>query len=212
MTHTDQAAQRFVEGFAGLDIGDVSWPFGVAGSNGERAVIPFPQKGYNDGGEALAREVRRELQYCPETGLFTRKVSRGSGRAGAVAGTDDGKGYLKIQVLGRRYRAHRLAWLYVYGHLPDGEIDHINGNKSDNRIANLRVATPQENSRNRPTRIDNAIGLKGVSFHRATGKYRAKISHGGREHSLGLYESPESAHAAYVRAANENFGEFARAS
>ncbi|WP_457659611.1 HNH endonuclease [Sinorhizobium medicae] len=157
-------------------------------------------------------ELKAELHYDPESGKFTRRTARGNRAAGIVVGTDDGQGYLKIQVLGHRHKAHRLAWLYVHGRFPENEIDHINGIKSDNRLANLREATTLENCRNRPMRSDNAIGLKGVSFHPSTGKYRAKISFGGKEHSLGLHDTPEAAHEAYLAAANDNFGKFARAS
>ncbi len=163
--------------------------------------------------EQLSQSVlKSELHYDPSTGVFTRNVARGNRPAGCVVGTDDGQGYLKIQVLGHRHKAHRLAWLYMHGKFPDCEIDHINGVKSDNRIKNLRLASTLENCRNRGVRSDNKIGLKGVSFHPATGKYRAKISFGGKERSLGLHNTPEQAHAAYLFAARNEFGEFARAS
>lgn len=156
--------------------------------------------------------LKDEVAYNPDTGIFTRTVSRGNVRAGAVVGTSDGQGYIRIQVCGARHRAHRLAWLYVYGNFPNAEIDHINGDKSDNRIANLRLATTLENCRNRPIRSDNKVGLKGVSFHSGTGKFRAKISFCGKERSLGLYPTKEEAHAVYVAAASRVFGKFARVS
>lgn len=94
--------------------------------------------------------LRATLLYDPDTGVFTRAITRGSLAAGTKAGSLNRVGYWQIGVCGRTYTAQRLAWFYVHGDWPDGDIDHINRDKLDNRIANLRVISRSENLRNRP--------------------------------------------------------------
>lgn len=110
-------------------------------------------------------------------------------------------GYLLIKINGKRYFAHRLAWLYVYGIFPDVHLDHINGDRSDNRIKNLRLATNSENMQNqkRP-RKDNKTGLLGVYFSNIHGKYIAKIVVNHKRIHLGLFEDKEKAGEAYLNA------------
>lgn len=98
------------------------------------------------------------LEYAPETGAFRWRVNRTSVRAGTVAGRLDSKGYRQISVDGQRYAAHRLAWLYVNGEWPMHEVDHVNGIRDDNRIANLRDVARIINMRNK-RRYRNASGL-----------------------------------------------------
>lgn len=159
----------------------------------------------------LTQQRLKELfNYDPETGRFIRLVGRsGPGaRAGDVAGCDNGQGYIRIYVDGKGYKAHRLAWLYVYGDLP-AEIDHVNCDRSDNRIGNLRPATRKQNRSNCAAYRNNTSGYKGVS---ACGeKWRAQIQSGGKKKALGLFRTPEEAHEAYVAAAKEWHGQFARA-
>ena len=111
--------------------------------------------------ELTAEDVRRELNYDPETGEFTRKTSFFKTRIGERAGSiSKSTGYVVIAVCGAQYLAHRLAWLYVYGCWPSLHIDHINGEKTDNRIANLREATNGENMQNqRRARSNSKTGL-----------------------------------------------------
>lgn len=149
--------------------------------------------------------VRDILDYLPATGEFRWRVSKGRRvRAGAVAGSID-DGYVVIRIDGKKYRAHRLAWLLTYGEWPSGLIDHRNQLPADNRISNLRVATESENQANSSART-NKTGLKGVRRDKH-GSWRAKLC--GKE--LGSYRSPEDAHNAYMKAAVERFGEFASA-
>lgn len=159
----------------------------------------------------LAAETLRDLvSYDPETGVFRRRRSKGAAKAGRVAGFLHGKGYLAFCVNGRVYGCHRLAWLYVYGTFPDEEIDHINGIPDDNRVANLREASHRQNMGNRKGNRGSRSGLKGAyRVHGRNGlsdRWRSSIL--GRH--LGNFDSAEEAHAAYVVAAEKEFGSFAR--
>jgi hypothetical protein len=109
------------------------------------------------------------------------------------------EGYLRGRVYGKFYLAHRVAWLLTYGTWPDDDIDHINGDRSDNRIANLRVATRSENMKNAKMRVNNTSGVVGVSWHKAARKWHAEIKSNGRKFSLGLFRDLE--HAAIARRA-----------
>ena len=148
-----------------------------------------------------AETLRQYLDYDAATGLFTRRVTRkGGARAGDVAGTLS-LGYVRIQLNGGFYMAHRLAWLWVYGHWPSKHLDHINRIKSDNRIANLREVSRSENMQNTSLSVNNTSGYRGVSYFKQTGKWQAYIATNRKLHHLGLFESPESASAAYQEAA-----------
>jgi hypothetical protein len=96
-----------------------------------------------------AEQSREQLDYNPETGEFRWKVPRNGVIVGAKAGTDCHDGYISIRIFGKRYMAHRLAWLHHYGEWPIGGLDHINGQRWDNRIVNLRLATPKQSAANR---------------------------------------------------------------
>lgn len=159
-----------------------------------------------------AARVRELLSYDPTSGVFRWRQSRGRfgnrAKAGDIAGATGQRGVKRICLDWKVYLAHRLAWVYMTGAWPAGGIDHINGNPSDNRWANLRPADQSQNSANARKRSDNTVGLKGVSAQR--GKYRASIVKNGRQKFLGYFATPEEAHAAYVAAARNTFGEYAR--
>lgn len=161
-----------------------------------------------------AARLRELLSYDPETGVFRWRVYRArNARAGDVAGRiikaapDKGGGYRSIGIDGSEYLAQRLAWLHMTGEWPPAQVDHENRNRDDNAWRNLRDATRSQNQANRPAQANNTSGFKGVAFHKGAGRWRATL---GKRH-LGLFDSPEQAHAAYAEAARGAFGEFARA-
>jgi hypothetical protein len=117
-------------------------------------------------------------------------------KVGDVAGSLDGEGYLLIMVQSRLYRAHRLAWLYVYGTWPEGQLDHINRNRSDNRISNLREVTNKQNHQNRSKPSNNTSGHPGVSWHKRDSKWLSSIRHNYKKTHLGYFTNIEDAIAA----------------
>lgn len=147
-----------------------------------------------------AERVRELFTYDPATGLFTRRVSRrATAKAGDIAGYVKPSGYRSIWI-GANYMAHRLAWLYVYGKWPAGQIDHINRVRDDNRIANLRIVTHGQNMENRKVQRNNTSGYTGVYPDRGGRRWQARISSNGRWLYLGYFKTPELAHAAYCAA------------
>lgn len=149
----------------------------------------------------LTRErLASMLSYDPESGHFTQVRTAGRARAGQRKGWDR-NGYTMVAVDGREYRAHRLAWLFVHGRWPTKHLDHINGDTTDNRIENLREVDDAQNHQNiGGPRSTNTSGFLGV--HVIKGRYRAAIQVDGRNRHLGMFDTPEEAHAAYVAAKN----------
>ena len=141
-------------------------------------------------------EMDRLFRYESETGDIFNKIDRGNGgrfKAGEIATSRSGTGYLRVQVTkdGHRvgYLAHRVAWLLYYGVDPgEKEIDHIDGNKMNCQISNLRLVNSQENSMNRRKRSDNTSGVMGVSWHKRNCKWQAYISKDGKILPLGLFD------------------------
>ncbi|TIW28719.1 MAG: HNH endonuclease [Mesorhizobium sp.] len=150
------------------------------------------------------------LSYDPDTGIF--RWLPGTKLAGAIAGSRAVLGYWVIGVADKSYKAHRLAHLYMTGAFPTDQIDHINGNREDNRWVNLRPATNTENARNASVGKNNTSGFKGVSYHKDTGKYQARIMVDRQLIHLGIYDTAEDAHAVYSAAAKDLHGKFARVS
>lgn len=158
-----------------------------------------------------AERLRELLHYDPETGVFKWRVGRrGTARAGTIAGRLHRDGYRRIQVDGVSYAAGPLAWLYMKSEWPAGQIDHENCARDDNWFTNLREANGSQNNMNTRLRRTNTSGFKGVTFHKACGRWQAGIRHAGRHRHLGLFDTATEAHAAYCKAALEIDPEFAR--
>ena len=157
-------------------------------------------------------QLRTFVQYDQATGNFVWLVKRPgiSAGVGEVAGRISNQGYVQVQIKGRRYQAHRLAWFYVRGEWPFGEIDHINGCKTDNRLVNLRLATRSQNQANNGRSLRNRSGRKGVGWNANAGKWQVQIGVHGKVFYLGLFDNIEAASNAYAKAATRFFGEFAR--
>lgn len=135
------------------------------------------------------------LHYDPDTGLF-RWVGRKHGRArnkNEAGCVEKRIGYASIGVDGRVYRAHRLAWLYVYGSWPQGQLDHINHKKADNRIANLRDVTCAQNHQNRARNTKSQTGQLGVTWHKRDARWMAHIEASGKRHHLGYFKDLDAA-------------------
>lgn len=142
--------------------------------------------------------ARQILSYDQSAGRFTWLVQKARRTpVGSVAGAVDGLGYIGIQIDGQRYQAHRLAWLYVHGRWPEGILDHVNGDRADNRIDNLREASTAENRMNSGINRNNTSGHKGVIWCPHNKKWRARISVGAKRHHLGHFTSREAAAATY---------------
>ena len=155
--------------------------------------------------------IRSLLDYDPETGIFRFRVRLG-GRAsiGKIAGCLDRKRYHRLKINGHLYNASRVAWLHVTGEWPLRLIDHIDGDPSNTRFANLRPATYTENARNSRKTTRNTSGYKGVSYKKDRNKYAAHIRINGKLKHLGYSNTPEGAAKLYNDAAKEHFGDFVR--
>jgi hypothetical protein len=143
------------------------------------------------------QELKDLLNYDPDTGLFEWISRRGGTRSDLHAGYRHGTGYLAIKVKGKCYKAHRLAWLYVYGKWPDHEIDHINGKRDDNRISNLRDVRKGENQQNQRAKEGK---YPGVSWHKRDKCWVAAIKHNKVRTHLGYFDDPKKAFEAYLLA------------
>lgn len=149
------------------------------------------------------------FHYDPLTGVFTRRVQRRQHKAGEIAGKLNADGYREIKINGRCYRAHRLAWLYVYEAWPDGMIDHRDNNRTNNCIDNLRLATQSQNQANKRVASHGLSGTKGVTWSHRTSKWEVRVGNNPRRYA-GQFIRLEDAKEAYRRVAQEIFGEFAR--
>lgn len=159
-------------------------------------------------------QIKELLDYDPTTGLLTWRIRAGQPMfnarcAGHNVTCRHTQGYLRIGLHYKRYLVHRIVWLLMTGTWPKHQIDHINGNKKDNRWCNLREATYSQNGCNRGKPRNNTSGLKGVSWHKGQQKWRADISVNGQQQWLGTYTCPAAAHLAYQLATLQLHGNYA---
>ena len=140
--------------------------------------------------------VRSILEYKPESGIFLWRHN------GKIAGGKTGRGYFRVYIDGKHYASHRLAWLYAHGHWPNGQIDHINRDPGDNRIANLRDVSASENCKNRNHRVPGRRrNTKGYTRHKS-GLWQVQLWCPDQKsiRYVGLFETREAASEAYKKA------------
>ena len=141
----------------------------------------------------LTAEIARQfLSYDPQSGSLTWLVSRGTVKAGTIVCKISNRGYITVKLLGKTYQAHRIAWLITHGEWPI-TIDHINRQKTDNRLVNLRNATQQQNMCNVPRKRTNTSGVRGVSWQSQSGKWQVEVKSDGKRYYLGSYRDIELA-------------------
>jgi hypothetical protein len=140
-------------------------------------------------------ELKSRLHYDELTGVFTWiNISRGGVIIGNPAGSiSKTAGYIEIGLFSKSYWAHRLVWLYIYGKFPKGQIDHIDHNRVNNSLSNLREVTNQENCRNKSLSPKNTSGVTGVFFRKSCGKWDAKIKVNQINIHLGAFNTIEEA-------------------
>lgn len=152
---------------------------------------------------AALKRAKECFNYDSSTGTFVRRSS------GKIVGSVHHSGYLHIWFEGRHFLAHRLAWAFVHNRWPQQQIDHINHERSDNRIGNLREASHGQNTRNSKIYRTNHSGFRGVSWHSQSKAFVAQANFRGRVHYLGLYKTAKQAHAAYCIFARSHYEGFA---
>lgn len=168
----------------------------------KRRHNPYSLSPTEDEMKITQKELKEIVSYDKETGLFVwlRPTGRRA-KAGQIAGAKNTLGYIQISINRMKYSAHRLAWLYVKGEFPSLDIDHIDEDKANNRISNLRCVTRSENMQNRKSaNSNNASGFLGVSFVPRLNKFSAEIWLNGIKSRLGHYLTPVEAHVAYLAA------------
>jgi hypothetical protein len=163
--------------------------------------VPALTFDHMDGELVTYNEANALFSYEPETGVLRWKVRPSIGvKVGDIAGTKHPSGYRMVKVFGRQYPTHRIAWLLSFGAFPQFQIDHINRNRADNRLCNLREATYATNAQNRDK--PNRTGYAGVTKARS-GKWQARVMTDGKSRSIGVFDSPGDAHRAYAAAKRE---------
>jgi hypothetical protein len=145
--------------------------------------------------------LKELLKYNPDTGVFTWINNMGRRvKANAEAGCLTRQGYVQIRIDAKSYAAHRLIWLYMYESFPSMSIDHIDGDKTNNARANLRIVTQSENCQNLK-KSRGKSGFLGVTIDsQRKNRWKASIKLNGKQQHIGWYKTPEEAHQAYVQA------------
>lgn len=162
-------------------------------------------KRLGDDADMMTPQKAKELFILRDDGQLVWRVSTSyRSIAGNIAGTINNNGYRCISVKCKIYLAHRIVWLMIHGEFPTIQIDHINGNKLDNRISNLREATHKQNQQNKiKPQSDNKIGFLGVHFNKS-GKFRAQICVNKKNKHLGMFDTAKEAHEAYLKAKRQH--------
>jgi len=155
----------------------------------------------------IPEDIGQFVRYDATTGKLFWLVDVGAAREGDEAGNRGNRGYLKFRLRGRYFVAHRVAWFLATGEQPPERIDHKDLDRANNRLGNLRPATPTQNNANCRSKRD---GMKGVTKLRS-GRYQAQVKCRGKNHYLGSFGTEDEAAEAYASKAAELFGEFARA-
>lgn len=159
--------------------------------------------------ELTVEFIRDRLDYNPNNGEF--KIRKKSGKKGVVGnktGSKGKNGYVYLYLNNNVALAHRVAWVYVYGEWPNEQVDHINRDRSDNRISNLRLASQSQNSCNGSLRSTNKSGYRGVSWSKEKKKWVSRIVKDRKQYVLGYFDDKEKAYMAYLEAANRLHGGF----
>ena len=143
--------------------------------------------------ELTQAELKKMLDYDADTGLFSSKLAHAKMKVGSIAGTRTVKGYINISINGKVYLGHRLAFLYMTGELPAGQVDHISHTKADYKWSNLREVSHQQNQCNRGKCPRNTSGINGVIWDKQISKWRAQIMINGKNKSLGAFSDKTDA-------------------
>ncbi|MCP1243036.1 HNH endonuclease [Acetobacter lambici] len=159
--------------------------------------------------------LRRWISYCPQSGKISLAPNT-LRKSKKPIGNITKAGYVSLRITGidgksRRYMGHRVAWALHYGQWPALHIDHINGDRSDNRITNLRFATNAQNCMNCKGHSNSLTGIKGVTWDKTRGKWMARLNKGGKFINLGRFDTSDEAKMAYDAAAADAHGEYFRA-
>ncbi len=142
------------------------------------------------------------FEYDPLTGIVTWKEGRSNMVKGSRVGCKNGSGYLIVTINSKSYRLHRIIWVYMFSTIPKNfHIDHTNGNKTDNRLSNLRLVTNKQNQENRPAPINSSSGYRGVTWHKSYKKWMARICSNKKRITIGFFDTSEEAYEAYKKAA-----------
>lgn len=155
------------------------------------------------------KELKEILEYNPETGDFYWKISPKHGvNVGDKAGSQH-IGYTRLTIKRKKYLTHRLAWLYVYGEFPKGDIDHIDNDRANCRINNLRIANKSTNGYNRKKQANNTSGIKGVIWCKASNKWSVRIGVNKKKIYFGVWDDLEFAELVAQEARAKYHGEYA---
>jgi len=163
----------------------------------------FPEKG-----EITRDMIEQAYTYDPKTGAFTRNFSEGGEKAGAQAGCVNTQGYISLGYRKKHLLAHRVAYLFMEGKWPEKEVDHIDGDRKNNKWANLREATGSENGFNTRLRKDNKTGVKGIRIYNNGTQYVSYIRAHHKTHYIGCYRDLKAAEKATREARQELHREF----